>query len=211
MIAACLTKLEAYAPRSPRKSQYYLCVEANFEELERVWEDRYQNKYGYWRPYVMDVIYKYLDCGDLHQGFARVKCDECHHEYLLPFSCKRRYFCPSCHQKRVVEFGEFLYGEVLEQFPHRQWVFSIPKRLRPYFMYDRKLLPKLSQCAWKVLSCYLKQGVSIEEAMPGAVIAVQTFGDFLNFNPHYHIIATDGCFDNDGIFMNGITPNAIRS
>lgn len=28
------------------------------------------------------------------------------HEYLLAFSCKRRHFCPSCHQKRVVEFGE---------------------------------------------------------------------------------------------------------
>ena len=154
------------------------------------------------------VIYKYLDCGDLHQGFARVKCEECHHEYLLPFSCKRRYFCPSCHQKRVVEFGEFLYSEILKQVPHRQWVFSLPKRLRPYFMYDRKLLPKLSQCAWKVLSCYLKTGVSSEEAMPGAVIAIQTFGDFLNFNPHLHIIATDGCFINDGIFMNGITPNA---
>jgi len=207
MIAACLSRAEAYTPRSPRKSQYYRCVEANFEELERVWGDRYQSRYGFWRPYVMDVIYKYLGCGDLHQGFARVKCDECHHEYLLPFSCKRRYFCPSCHQKRVVEFGEFLYSEVLKQVPHRQWVFSIPKRLRPYFMYDRKLLPKLSLCAWKVLSCYLKHGVSDEEAMPGAAIAVQTFGDFLNFNPHLHIIATDGCFVNDGNFMNRIVPN----
>jgi hypothetical protein len=26
----------------------------------------------------------------------------------LPFSCKKRHFCPSCHQKRVVEFGDFL-------------------------------------------------------------------------------------------------------
>ena len=34
MIAACLTKAEPYIPRSPRKSQYYRCVEANFEELE---------------------------------------------------------------------------------------------------------------------------------------------------------------------------------
>ncbi|MGB4331513.1 MAG: transposase zinc-binding domain-containing protein, partial [Dethiobacteria bacterium] len=42
------------------------------------------------------------------------------HEYLLPFSCKRRHFCPSCHQKRVVEFGEWLYGEVLKKVPHRQ-------------------------------------------------------------------------------------------
>ena len=37
--------------------------------------------------------------------------------------------------------------------------------------------------------------------MPGAVISVQTFGDFLNFNPHLHIISTDGCFFNDGSFM----------
>ena len=28
--------------------------------------------------------------------------------------------------------------------PHRQWVFSIPKRLRIYFMFDRSLLTKLS-------------------------------------------------------------------
>jgi hypothetical protein len=164
--------------------------------------------YGYWRPYILDVIYKYLDCGDCHLGFARVKCDDCQHEYLLPFSCKRRYFCPSCHQKRVLEFGEFLYTEVLKQVPHRQWVFSIPKRLRRYFMYDRSLLSELSRCAWKVLSLYLTQGVSLDDPKPGAVIAVQTFGDFLNFNPHLHIIATDGCFATDGGFMMGTEADA---
>jgi len=30
---------------------------------------------------------------------------------LPAFSCKRRYFCPSCHQKRVVEFGEWLCSD----------------------------------------------------------------------------------------------------
>ena len=98
MIPARIVKAEAYNPRTPRKNQYYRCVEAHFEELAGVWDDRYQKDYGYWRPYILDVIYKYLDCGDLHLGFARVKCDDCQHEYLLPFSCKRRYFCPSCHQ-----------------------------------------------------------------------------------------------------------------
>jgi ribosomal protein S27E len=207
-VLACPSAVEPYNPRNPRKSQYYRCVEAKFEKLERVWDERYQNKYGYWRPHVIDVIYKYLDCGDLHQGFARVKCDDCNHEYLLPFSCKRRYFCPSCHQKRVVEFGEFLYEEVLCSVPHRQWVFSLPKRLRLFFLYDRSLLSKLSRCAWKVLSCYLTNSVSMSSSMPGAVISVQTFGDFLNFNPHLHIISTDGCFNNDGSFMTAVTPNA---
>jgi len=48
-------------------------------------------------------------------------------EYLLAFSCKRRHFCPSCHQKRVVEFGEWVCGGDLKKgslssfcFPHPQ-------------------------------------------------------------------------------------------
>lgn len=47
-------------------------------------------------PTFQKVITRYLECGDLHLGFARVKCRDCRHEYLLAFSRKRRYFCPSC-------------------------------------------------------------------------------------------------------------------
>jgi len=32
-----------------------------------------------------------------------------------------------------------------------------------------------------------------EDAVPGAAIAIQTFGDFLGFNPHTHILISDGC------------------
>lgn len=142
----------------------------------------------------MDVIHRYLDCGDLHCGFARVKCAEFGHEYLLAFSCKHRHFCPSCHQKRVVEYGEWLLSNVLKDVPHRQWVFSLPKRLRIYFMYDRRLLAKLSKCGWNVIRPYLKEAVSDDDAVPGANIAVHTYGDFLYYNPHLHAIVSDGCF-----------------
>ena len=51
-------------------------------------------------------IERFLDCGDLHKGFARVYCDQCGHDYLLAYSCKTRYFCPSCHHKFAgSEFG----------------------------------------------------------------------------------------------------------
>ena len=40
----------------------------------------------------------------------------------------------------------------------------------------------------------MQHAVSEKEPIPGAVIAVQTFGDFLGFNPHCHILLTDGCF-----------------
>ena len=75
-------------------------------------------------------------------------------------------------------------------------------------MYNRKLLSKLSKCAWKVLSDYLKESVSVKDVIPGVVVSIQTFGDFINFNPHLHIVATtDGCFYNDGEFMIGNIPN----
>ena len=70
------------------------------------------------------------------------------------------------------------------------------------------MLAKLSRCAWKVLSDYIKQSVPVGNPMPGAVISVQTFGEFLNFNPHLHIIATNGCFYGNGEFMTGLEPDA---
>ena len=210
MLNQCPKSIEfdVYEPRNPQASHYFRCVESHFEQLEGLWDDRYANRYGFWRPYVREVICRYLDCGDLHFGFARVRCEDCGHEFLLPFSCKRRHFCPSCHQKRVVEFGQWLCEEVLKYVPHRQWVFSIPKRLRIYFMMDRSLLAKLSQCAWKVLSRYLKQAVPYEHAVPGAVIAVQSFGDFQQFNSHLHVIVSDGCFYGHGFFKLCQTPQA---
>ena len=35
-------------------------------------------------------------------------------------------------------------------------------------------------------------------AVPGAVIAIQSFSDFMGFNPHLHVLGTDGCFQGDG-------------
>ena len=100
------------------------------------------------------------DCGDLHFGFARVKCEDCGHEYLLAFSCKRRHFCPSCHQKRVVEFGEWLCAEVLKYVPHRQWVFTFWPPMAafttiPPSWYAHRLIPvNLKSCfAMKCSKC----------------------------------------------------------
>ena len=108
MLALCSSDIKTYDQRRPQESHYYKCVANNYERLQNVWSEKYQKDFGYFRNYTLKVIHKYLDCGDLHKGFARVKCCECHHEYLVPFSCKCRQFCPSCHQKRVVEFGEYL-------------------------------------------------------------------------------------------------------
>jgi hypothetical protein len=100
----------------------------------------------------------------------------------------------------VVEYGEWLLTNALKDVPHRQWVFSKPKRLRIYFIYDRRLLAKLSKCGWNVIRPYLKSAVLDDDAVPGASIAVHTYGNFLYFNPHLHAIVSDGCFRSDKKF-----------
>jgi hypothetical protein len=44
------------------------------KSIEMGFYDKYLfRQYGFYRPYVEQVIYRYLDCGDLHNGFARAK------------------------------------------------------------------------------------------------------------------------------------------
>jgi len=103
-------------------------------------------------------------------------------------------------KKRVVEFGEWVCANVLKKVPHRHFVFSIPKILRLYFLYDRHLLHELSRCAWESLKAFTQDVVPEKAPLPGAIIAIQTFGDLLGFNSHCHILITDGCFYGKGMF-----------
>lgn len=54
-----------YRPRRPQNSPYYQCVEDHFEAFEGIYEDRFEQRYGFFRPYIKEVIYRYLDCGML--------------------------------------------------------------------------------------------------------------------------------------------------
>ena len=62
-----------YKCRRPQYSSYYQCIEDNYEMFERVYERKYQAKYGFLRPRVSKVIYQYLDCGILHNGLSPKK------------------------------------------------------------------------------------------------------------------------------------------
>jgi len=79
---------------------------------------------------------------------ARIRCPECREEYLLAFSCKTRELCPSCAAKRSAATAALLAKEVIEEVGHAQWVFVIPKMLRPYFLHHRELLGGLARAAW---------------------------------------------------------------
>ena len=70
--------------------------------------------------YVEREFDEYLKCGRREHGFLRVRCDTCHAERRVAFSCKRRGFCPSCGTRRMVQSAALLVDEVLPEQPMRQ-------------------------------------------------------------------------------------------
>ena len=107
-------KLQHYKRRQPETSVLYQIVYHGHEELQHVWEPRFQHQYGCLRDEVTKTLTEYLNCGILAHGAARVYCDGCKHSLLIAFSCKRRGVCPSCGAKRAVKFAEHIHSEVIE-------------------------------------------------------------------------------------------------
>ena len=56
--------------------------------------------------------------------------------FVVAFSCKRRGVCPSCNGRHMAQTAAHLVDHVLPPVPVRQWVISVPKRLRG-FLADR--------------------------------------------------------------------------
>ena len=63
--------------------------------------------------YVQREFEAYLRCGRLEHGFLRVRCETCHAEHLVAFSCKRRGFCPSCGARRMAKSSALLVDEAI--------------------------------------------------------------------------------------------------
>ena len=183
-------QLAHYRRRSPEESVLYRIVTHSRDELSWVWESRFQHQYGVLRDEVIKTMDAFTECGVLAHGAGILKCTTCPHSSLVAFSCKRRGVCPSCAAKRSVMFAEHLYNEILAPVPHRHIVFSLPKRLRLYFRYDRKLISLIFQAASSALEKVL--GDADQEL--GFILTAQTAGEALNWNPHLHGLIAAGSF-----------------
>ena len=88
MTPPCVEPLALYHPRDPRAWDLWRLMDQHFETFQQVYDERFQAKYGYWRPVVERSVAAFLKCGDLHEGFARVRCPDCHHQMFVAFSCR---------------------------------------------------------------------------------------------------------------------------
>src|SRR5215471_18299895 len=92
-----------YVPRDPSHTVLYHVIA---EHLETFLASLADDPEATGLPaYVQRKFYDYLRCGIFAHGFLRLGCDTCKQELLVPFSCKRRGFCPSCAGRRMAQMA----------------------------------------------------------------------------------------------------------
>ena len=182
-----------YLRRDPERSFLYQTVRENWQTFLAHAENT-----GKGLPfYVVREFEGYLKCGILAYGFARMKCEQCRHEKLVAFSCKKRGFCPSCCGRRMAETGVFLSERMFPKVPVRQWVMSFPVPLRYWMAANPKLMSTVLGIVTRaVAGFYRKRGIArgIGSGETGAVTLVQRFGNSVNVNVHFHQLWVEGVF-----------------
>ena len=188
-----------YERRRPEKTPLHKIISENLESwLE--WREAAERSVP---GYVEDELRGYLACGLLCFGFARARCTGCGQGFVVAFSCKGRGVCPSCNGRHMAQTAAHLADHVIPPGPVRQWVISVPKRLRG-FLADRPpavaALTKIFLDEIERLLCGAAGGAS-DPATPasacprlGGISFLHRFGSALNHHVHVHACVTDGVF-----------------
>jgi hypothetical protein len=207
MAAALAVPTTSYRRRSATNDLKEI-VEEHMEELFQLYDEQFSDQFGPIHRRVRVLFERFIRCGDLHFGFARVRCKnpDCPspEEKIVPLSCRSRGLCPSCGQRRAIEWAERMVEEVLPRVPYRQLIFTIPRILRRPFLFDRSLYGDFSRTAYRATRDYLRERAGSlrgrKDAVPAMVSVPQSFGDLLITHPHLHSIVSLGLFGRDGIF-----------
>ncbi|KFB70026.1 MAG: hypothetical protein CAPSK01_000425 [Candidatus Accumulibacter vicinus] len=117
-----------YRRRRPECTVLYRTVQTPLTTWLELPCDRRQGAGG--PAHVEREFHRSLECGILAHGFARARCAQCGHDFLIAWSCKGRGVCPACNPRRMVETAAHLTDHVLPRLPARQWVLSVPKHPR---------------------------------------------------------------------------------
>ena len=152
------------------------------------------------RPAITTAVEKMIHCKDLSKGYLFFECPKCNNFYIAGFSCNSR-FCPSCGN-RYREDRTREISKVCLNKPHRQFVFSIAKELRPYFLFHRELYDILFESVELSFDYLLKNSkvAKREKRDFGYISFLHTFGRAVNDNPHIHVLICDGYMDKDDVF-----------
>jgi hypothetical protein len=126
-----------------------------------------------------------LRCGVLAHGVARVHSDGCGADDVVAFSCTGRGICPSCGAVRMVDTAAWLCDAALPEVPVRQWVLSLPYRVRALCAYGATACALARSVLVRAVSGFYERAAApagVPRPRTGAVAFVQRFDSGLRLN-----------------------------
>jgi hypothetical protein len=137
---------------------------------------------------IVESVEKMLSCKEPSNGYAEYICTHCGTKKKCAFTCKGR-FCTSCGKKYTDEWVQRTVDELID-VPHRHLVLTVAEELREVLFWHRSLLKVMMDSAAQTALEVLQSRKS--EVVPGILVVVHTFGRDLKFNPHVHLLMTEG-------------------
>ena len=156
-----------YTPRDPGGSILQQIVREHFETF-RAEAAHLRDGEGLPR-FVEEEFEAFLRCGWLAGGFARFRCGDCGVDRLVAFSCKGRGFCASCAGRRMTERAAHLVDHVFPDVPVRQWVLSLPPRIRYLLAWHHDLCKALVGVLLRAVNRHLRERSALRVAASSSV------------------------------------------
>jgi hypothetical protein len=146
---------------------------------------------------VDEVVQKMLSCGDPAQGHAVYVCPDCQERRIVAFSCKSQ-FCLSCAKVYGQQWVTTVQAMLHPGVKYRHLTLTVPEALRPlFYQHAAKLLSGLMRAAEVALDALVAK-VKRYSVRLGYIVVLQTAGGSATYNPHLHVIVTDGGLRADG-------------
>ena len=128
-------------------------------------------------------------------GYAQYRCLNCGATKQVAFSCKSS-FCLSCGKVYAEHWVDFISRRMFPGMVYRHIVLTVPDFLRNWFYKNPQLLSVLMQTGKKCMQDVLNScaGRSLDI---GLITVLQTAGRSGAYNPHLHILLTEGGITSD--------------
>jgi len=140
---------------------------------------------------------RFMDCGILARGFCRVFCPDCGQSELVAYSCKARSVCPSCTGRRMAEVAAHLVDHVFPEVPVRQWVLSLPHRVRYLLARHPALCRDVRGIFARAVHSFYSRRANAQDhpgGRSGSVVQVQRFDSTIRLDVHFHGLFLDGVY-----------------
>lgn len=157
-------------------------------------------KYSFSKKFIYHIkhtLIRFLRCRDFKKNFAVFTCSSCGHSAVRPNTCKSK-LCPTCGKIYSEHITQNFLANMIDK-RHRHILFTLPDYLWNFFIGRQHLLSVISDNLFKLFKFQFAKSKVNHFAFS---VFFHTFGRDMKFNPHLHIIISEGGFTDSFIWKN---------